>query len=139
MSTLGLTKKQAQILRVIEESEKARGVAPSYDEIAVAVGLRSRSNVHRVVEILIERGYLMRVPGRARAIRLAPGPGQYSVSFGEGVRASLERHAEQLGVRPEAVIRDAVMAHLLTHEASPGRAAATELPIQERLVPRYSA
>ena len=65
-----LTKKQHQLLMFIDERLKASGVAPSFEEMKNALGLHSKSGVHRLVKALEERGFLRRLPHRARALEI---------------------------------------------------------------------
>lgn len=65
-----LTERQAVLLSLIEDSIHANGSAPSFDEMASSLGLASKSGVHRLVSALEERGFIRRVPNRARAIEV---------------------------------------------------------------------
>ena len=65
-----LTKKQYEVLNFINQKLKDDGFAPSYDEIGEAVGLKAKSNVHRLISALEERGFVRRIPHRARAIEV---------------------------------------------------------------------
>lgn len=65
-----LTKKQHELLLFIHSRLKKEGVPPSYEEMKVALGLHSKSGIHRLVNALEERGFLKRLPNRARAIEI---------------------------------------------------------------------
>lgn len=65
-----VTPKQLELLRFIKERINLSGVAPTYGEMAAAVGLSSKGGVSRLVMGLEERGHIRRLPGRARAIAL---------------------------------------------------------------------
>ena len=65
-----LTKKQRELLIFIHEKMKDSAVAPSFDEMRVALGLKSKSGIHRLISALVERGYLERLPHRARALQV---------------------------------------------------------------------
>lgn len=68
---IGLTPTQREALEFVGRYMKRHGgVSPSYDEIAVGLGLRSKSNVHRIVKALAARGHITVVPGGQRAISL---------------------------------------------------------------------
>lgn len=67
----GLTAQQDKLLRFIEASLAEGRVAPSFEAMKDHVGVASKSGVHRLVSALEERGYITRVPHRARAIALA--------------------------------------------------------------------
>jgi repressor LexA len=65
-----LTKKQHQLLLFIHERMNRDGVAPSFDEMKDALDLQSKSGIHRLIMALEERGFLRRLPHRARALEV---------------------------------------------------------------------
>ncbi|MCW8835987.1 MAG: transcriptional repressor LexA [Rhodospirillales bacterium] len=65
-----LTKKQRQLLIYIDEKLRENGVAPSFDEMKEALDLRSKSGIHRLISALEERGFIRRLPHRARALEV---------------------------------------------------------------------
>jgi repressor LexA len=111
-----LTRKQYELLRFINERLKEAGVPPSFDEMKDALDLRSKSGIHRLITALEERGFIRRLPNRARAIEviklpeLAAGGGNgrrgFTPSVIEGTlgkRSSSATVAEDDGNRPVAV------------------------------------
>src|SRR5437867_12742192 len=73
-----LTRKQLELLRFIHERLTESGVPPSFDEMKDALDLRSKSGIHRLITALAERGFIRRLPNRARAaevIKLAEAVG----------------------------------------------------------------
>src|ERR1700691_6730378 len=70
-----LTRKQIELLRFIQERLKETGVPPSFDEMKEALDLRSKSGIHRLILALEERGFIRRLPNRARAIEVLRLPG----------------------------------------------------------------
>ncbi|WP_374307709.1 transcriptional repressor LexA [Methylocella sp.] len=70
-----LTRKQSELLRFINERMKETGVPPSFDEMKDALDLRSKSGIHRLIIALEERGFIRRLPNRARAIEVLRMPG----------------------------------------------------------------
>ena len=87
-----LTKKQSKLLRFINERLKEDGVPPSFDEMKEALDLRSKSGIHRLIMALEERGFIRRLPNRARALeelRLpessTPSPGARGGKFSPSV------------------------------------------------------
>jgi repressor LexA len=80
-----LTRKQFELLRFIHERLKESGVPPSFDEMKDALDLRSKSGIHRLITALEERGFIRRLPNRARAIEVIKLP--ESVAHGVGARA----------------------------------------------------
>jgi len=65
-----LTRKQLELLRFIHERLKEAGIPPSFDEMKDALDLRSKSGIHRLITALEERGFIRRLPNRARAIEV---------------------------------------------------------------------
>ncbi|QLH40332.1 MAG: transcriptional repressor LexA [Defluviicoccus sp.] len=65
-----LTKKQYELLLFIDKRLKESGVSPSFDEMKEALGLRSKSGIHRLMTGLEERGFVRRLPHRARALEV---------------------------------------------------------------------
>ncbi|MGR3723617.1 transcriptional repressor LexA [Abyssibius alkaniclasticus] len=65
-----LTKKQLDLLQFIHKRVQKDGVSPSFDEMKDALDLRSKSGIHRLITALEERGFLRRLPNKARAIEI---------------------------------------------------------------------
>lgn len=71
--SISSTRKQAELLTFLTNYlEATGGVAPSFQEMTDALGLKSKSGVHRLITALVERGKILRLPDRARAIRIIP-------------------------------------------------------------------
>jgi repressor LexA len=66
----GLTRQQLRALEYIKQYYKLAGVCPTFDEIAKALDLKSKSNVHRIVHGLRERGVISLLPNRRRSIHI---------------------------------------------------------------------
>ena len=81
-----LTKKQHELLMFIKKRMTEKGVPPSFEEMKDAVNLKSKSGIHRLIVALEERGYLRRLPNRARAIEVIKLPEDTS---------SISEHYEQ--------------------------------------------
>jgi repressor LexA len=81
-----LTRKQFELLRFIHERLKEAGVPPSFDEMKDALDLRSKSGIHRLITALEERGFIRRLPNRARAIEVIKLPESVGHGIG-GARA----------------------------------------------------
>jgi repressor LexA len=71
-----LTRKQHELLMFIHERIKETGVSPSFDEMKDALGLASKSGIHRLITALEERGFLRRLAHRARALEVVKLPQQ---------------------------------------------------------------
>ena len=69
-----LTRKMLKLYRIMEEYKARNGVMPSYQEMSDMMELHSKSGIHRLILALEERGALVRLPDRARAIALRPLP-----------------------------------------------------------------
>ena len=69
-----LTEKQHELLKYIYQRVTENGISPSYDEMKLAVNLHSKSGIHRLVNALEERGYIRRLPNRARALEILKHP-----------------------------------------------------------------
>ncbi len=65
-----LTRKQFLLLQFIDQRLKETGVSPSFDEMKDALSLKSKSGIHRLIKGLEERGFLRRLPHRARALEI---------------------------------------------------------------------
>jgi repressor LexA len=110
-----LTRKQAELLRFIHERLKEAGVPPSFDEMKDALDLRSKSGIHRLITALEERGFIRRLPNRARAIEVIKLPESVAHGFVAGrsrgftpsvIEGNLGRgrsNSEDEGGRPIAV------------------------------------
>src|SRR5215218_7266231 len=79
-----LTRKQYELLRFINERLKEAGVPPSFDEMKDALDLRSKSGIHRLITALEERGFIRRLPNRARAIEVIKLPESVAHGMGGG-------------------------------------------------------
>ena len=69
-----LTVKQRELLLFINQRLTATGVSPSFDEMKDALRLKSKSGIHRLVSGLEERGFIRRLPHRARALKVVKLP-----------------------------------------------------------------
>jgi repressor LexA len=116
-----LTKKQHELLMFINQRLAATGVAPSFDEMKDALRLRSKSGIHRLISGLEERGFIRRLPHRARALEVIKLPGESAVA------ASAERSRFS-----RTVIRGDFAAALPGAPVAPDSAAA-ELPLYGRI------
>ena len=65
-----LTRKQYELLVYLDKQLRKNGVSPSFDEMKDALGLKSKSGIHRLITGLEERGFIRRLPHRARAIEV---------------------------------------------------------------------
>jgi repressor LexA len=82
-----LTRKQYELLMFIHERLKEAGVPPSFDEMKDALDLRSKSGIHRLITALEERGFIRRLPNRARALEVVKLPDSVSPGLAATARA----------------------------------------------------
>jgi len=69
-----LTRKQHELLRFIQVRLEESGISPSFEEMKEALDLKSKSGVHRLISALEERGFIRRLPNRARALEVLRQP-----------------------------------------------------------------
>jgi repressor LexA len=96
-----LTRKQHELICFIEDRLAESGVSPSFEEMKDALELKSKSGVHRLISALEERGYLRRLPNRARALEVLKAPER-----GEPKRAAAP--VKRTPVEPAAPANDIV-------------------------------
>src|SRR5271165_4828027 len=90
-----LTPKQKQLLLFINERIEATGVSPSFDEMKEALDLKSKSGIHRLIMALEERGFIRRLPHRARALEVTRMP--------ERPRLAAESERRRGGFMPKVI------------------------------------
>ncbi len=73
-----LTSKQLKLYNFLNQTLKRTSVAPSYEEMKVALGLNSKSGIHRLVNALEERGFIKRLHNKARAIKIIDKNSRYN-------------------------------------------------------------
>ena len=69
-----LTAKQHELIRFIQQRLEDTGISPSFEEMKEALDLKSKSGVHRLISALEERGFIRRLPNRARALEVVTLP-----------------------------------------------------------------
>jgi repressor LexA len=69
-----LTAKQHELIRFIQQRLEETGISPSFEEMKEALDLKSKSGVHRLISALEERGFIRRLPNRARALEVVKLP-----------------------------------------------------------------
>jgi len=110
-----LTQKQKELLLFINERMRAEGVPPSFDEMKDALELKSKSGIHRLITALVERGFIRRLPHRARAIEVlklpenaSTGPSAAEAQRRSGFQPSViegtRARSRDLGLPPSHVI-----------------------------------
>lgn len=88
-----LTRKQHELICFIEDRLAETGVSPSFEEMKDALDLKSKSGVHRLINALEERGFLRRLPNRARALEVIRHPERGSATVTAIGKPALPRQA----------------------------------------------
>ena len=93
-----LTRKQHELIRFIQTRLEESGVSPSFEEMKEALDLKSKSGVHRLISALEERGFIRRLPNRARALEVLKQP--EDVQSKTPVRAAANVNSTAAVIRP---------------------------------------
>ena len=101
-----LTKKQHELLMFIHERIKETGVSPSFDEMKEALDLASKSGIHRLITALEERGFLRRLPHRARALEVVKLPQEATTAAPPRGRAPFKPQLVETGAATPAAAND---------------------------------
>ena len=124
-----LTKKQHQLLLFIRDRVARDGVAPSFDEMKEALELQSKSGIHRLIMALEERGFLRRLPHRARALEVIKVPDNMGTTMGSSAAAA-DKAPERSGFTPNVITGN-------FSGAMPGASAKTSAPQENVDLPLY--
>lgn len=118
-----LTRKQHELLLFINERLNQSGVSPSFDEMKDALGLKSKSGIHRLITGLEERGFIRRLAHRARALEV--------VRLPEGAESARPRPAARPKFQPNVIRGD--FSGMLTGREYGGSAESVQLPLYGRI------
>ncbi|MGE0766038.1 MAG: transcriptional repressor LexA [Hyphomicrobiaceae bacterium] len=113
-----LTAKQKELLLYIHKCVQETGVPPSFDEMKAALDLRSKSGIHRLITALEERGFVRRLPHRARALEIIKLP-----------EALNDAQPRRTGFTPSVVVGNGVRNEAPTRPVAPDIAAATGISV----------
>ncbi len=137
-----LTRKQYQLLTIIDQHLRGTGFSPSFEEMKDALGLKSKSGVHRLISALEERGFLRRRHHRARALEVLRLPEDIMAASGPGSDGANGAPEAAPGVAPASfapppsfapnVIRGDFSARLQGVRAA-AAASAVQLPLYGRI------
>ena len=123
-----LTRKQIQLLEFIQSRMARDGVPPSFDEMKLALDLRSKSGIHRLVTALEERGFIRRLPHRARALEIVRLPDALMRGEGDGADSAAP------GFQPRVIAGDKTAPAPRPRGAMPIMdSPAVELPVMGRI------
>jgi repressor LexA len=92
-----LTRKQHELIRFIQQRLEDTGISPSFEEMKEALDLKSKSGVHRLISALEERGFIRRLPNRARALEVLKQPENVT-----GAKAAANSNTALSTMRPPA-------------------------------------
>lgn len=120
-----LTRKQHELLLFINERMKESGIPPSFDEMKDALDLASKSGIHRLITALEERGFIRRLPNRARALEVIKLPDSYQNSLQPRRGFSPSVIEGSLGKTPEPI--------RLTDPANDEPSQVAEVPMMGRI------
>jgi repressor LexA len=127
-----LTKKQHELLLFIHRHLQKNGVSPSFDEMKEALALKSKSGIHRLITGLEERGFIRRLPHRARAVEVMRLPNDMdSVSAASANEDNQVLAVPRTGFAPK-VIRGGFSSSIPGAQAS-GDTEALQLPLYGRI------
>jgi repressor LexA len=118
-----LTRKQHELLSFINQRLAEGGVSPSFEEMKQALGLRSKSGIHRLISGLQERGFIRRLPHRARALEVVKLPEQSAIPLAR------TRNAETKSRFSPTVIRGDFKAALPAAPSTNGGGEVIQLPL----------
>ncbi len=119
-----LTKKQYELLVFIDKRLKDSGVSPSFDEMKDALGLASKSGIHRLITGLEERGFIRRLPHRARALEILRRPENIDMNH---------RHPASEGFTPNVIQGDFQMTGAEPVGHSPDEGGTVQIPRYEKI------
>src|SRR5690606_39550574 len=114
-----LTRKQRELLQFIQDRLGETGVSPSFDEMKDALGLKSKSGIHRLISGLEERGFIRRLPHRARALEVVRLPDALGIAMPPPPPAALVSEPARGGFAPN-VIRGSFGTALPGSQVAPG-------------------
>jgi repressor LexA len=125
-----LTRKQYELLVFINRRLSDGGVSPSFEEMKEALGLKSKSGIHRLISGLEERGFIRRLPHRARALEVVRLPEDTAIS---GARGRSNVTAERSRFSPTVIRGDFKAALPGAPVSGSGIDDAVQLPLYGRI------
>jgi len=96
-----LTAKQHELLKFIQRRLEETGISPSFEEMKEALDLKSKSGVHRLISALEERGFIRRLPNRARALEVLKQPEDVTAGSAKPANDTLSRTVAPPRAAPE--------------------------------------
>ncbi|MEO3430073.1 transcriptional repressor LexA [Pelagibius sp. CAU 1746] len=127
-----LTKKQHELLLFIHRHLQKHGVSPSFDEMKDALALKSKSGIHRLITGLEERGFIRRLPHRARAVEVLRLPNDMAGEAEEAAAESAPQGGDARGGFAPKVIRGGFSSSIPGAQAA-NDSDAIQLPLYGRI------
>ena len=112
----GLTPVQAQTLAFVRRCIAERMVPPTYDEIAAHLEIKSRGNVAKTIDRLVERGALLRLPRKARSLSLPPAsaaPTAFLIDPHPEVRREITAYAKAHRISERTAVEEALRSYFV--------------------------
>ncbi len=103
-----LTAKQHELIRFIQQRLEETGVSPSFEEMKEALDLKSKSGVHRLISALEERGFIRRLPNRARALEVIRQPEDATPATRPALRLASENASVAAAPKPREAANDVI-------------------------------
>jgi repressor LexA len=131
-----LTRKQYELLLHIHHYLHEHGVSPSFDEMKEALGLKSKSGIHRLITGLEERGFIRRLPHRARALevlRLPEDSATHNQSPANGFLPVAEQGQEQSAPLSASNVVQGDFSRPLSGVSAPPPQESAQLPLYGRI------
>ena len=123
-----LTKRQHELLSFLVDYQKDNVRSPSYEEMRAALGLKSKSAVHALVEGLIKRKYCRRVPNRARALKIIKTPESEAAKLGNTPAGAPAPSGDLWSVSAYGAITSSASTDVLTAPDAPITVVKSALP-----------
>jgi repressor LexA len=119
-----LTAKQHELLLFIQRKLEETGISPSFEEMKDALDLKSKSGVHRLISALEERGFIRRLPNRARAIEVIKLPDSVAHGIGGG---------RSRGFNPSVIEGDLGRVRQISSDDDSGNGRPVAVPVMGRI------
>jgi SOS-response transcriptional repressor LexA len=110
--SFGTTRKQAELLAFLRDRQHVGGAMPSYDEMAAAIGLHSKSGIARMIPALVDRGLVRHMPNHARSIEVVEETQQ---ALDANTDLALNNYCAATGYSRRSVLAIAVRDYIAAH------------------------
>lgn len=115
----GITPRQSSLMAMLRRHKEAGAATPSYDEMKDALGLASKSGVSRMIDALVERGLLRKMPGhRYRSIEIVD---DQEIVLTPYTKKKLDLYCHTTGFKLSAVVNNAVVQYIAANPLDPAK------------------